>query len=132
MDKRQNLTSRFCGRPKRAPQSAQRYSPMATAGIILLVLGAFITLANVYLSFVRYPMHLALGGTRETYRWVSCFPLVGSLFLWLSIPLLSSVGLRWFAAALSLFDTGGIHWFVGTMWWTGQLGAFIRGCKDGE
>ncbi|WP_145431109.1 hypothetical protein [Lacipirellula limnantheis] len=105
---------------------------MAIVGMVLFALGAFVTLANVYLSFIRYPVHLALGGTRETYRWVSGFPLVGSLFLWLSIPLLSSVGLRWFAVALSLFDTGGIHWFVGTMWWTGQLGAFLRGRNDRE
>ena len=105
---------------------------MATIGLILLALGAFITLTNVYLSFVRYPVHLALGGTRKTYRWVSGIPLIGSLCLWLSIPLLSSVGLRWFAAALSLLDTGGIHWFIGTMWWTGQFGAFIRGRNDGE
>jgi hypothetical protein len=105
---------------------------MATVGMVLLALGAFVTLANVYLSFIRYPVHLALGGSRETYRWASGVPLVGSLLLWLSIPLLSSFGLRWFAAALSLFDTGGIHWFVGTMWWTGQLGAFLRRLADGE
>ena len=100
--------------------------------MILFAAGAFVTVMNAYLSFIRYPVHLALGGTRETYRWVSGFPLVGSLFLWLSILLLSSVALKWFAAALSLFDTGGIHWFVGTMWWTGQLAAVLRGRKDGE
>jgi hypothetical protein len=105
---------------------------MATVGLILFALGALVTVMNVYLSFIRYPVHLALGGTRETFRWVSGIPLIGSVFLWLSFPLLSSVGLRWFAAALSVFDTGGIHWFVGMMWWTGQLGAFIRGRADGE
>jgi hypothetical protein len=105
---------------------------MATVGVILFVLGALVTVTNVYVSFIRYPVHLAFGGTRETYRPVSGIPLVGSLFLWLSIPLLSSVGLVWSAAALSVFDTGGLHWFVGTMWWTGQLGAFIRGRTDGE
>jgi len=105
---------------------------MATVGMILFAGGAFFTLMNVYLSFIRYPVHLALGGTRETYRWVSGIPLIGSLILWLSIPLLSSLGLKWSAAALSVFDTGGIHWFVGTMWWTGQLSAFIRGRTSGE
>ena len=105
---------------------------MATVGAIIFAVGAFITLANVYLSFIRYSVHLALGGTRETYRWFSGIPLIGSLFLWLSIPLLSSVGLRWSAAALSVLDTGGIHWFVATMWWTGQLGAFMRRRTDGE
>lgn len=99
---------------------------MTTPGIILLALGTFVTLMNVYLSFIRYP----IDATRETYRWVSGLPLVGSLSLWLSIPLLSSVGLRWFAAVLSVFDTGGVHWFVGTMWWTGQLGPLVRGRRD--
>ena len=103
---------------------------MGTLGVILLTVGSFFTLMNAYLSFVRYPVHLALGRTRETYRWISGIPLMGSLLLWLSIPLLRSVGLKWFAAALSIFDAGGIHWFVGTIWWTGQLGSFIRGRTD--
>ena len=103
---------------------------MTIAGIILLALGAFITLMNVYLSFVRYPIHVASGGTRETYRWVSVIPIAGSMFLWFSIPLLSSVGLKWLAAVISVFDTGGIHWCIGTMWWTGQLGSFFSGRSD--
>jgi len=94
---------------------------MAIAGIVLFGLGTFITLLNVYLSFLRYPIHHVRGGTREDYRWVSGVPLVGSLLLWLSIPLLPWVGLRWFAVAISLFDTGGIHWFAATMLWTGQF-----------
>src|SRR5687768_7190573 len=97
------LVVREPGRHRLGCSTALHHS-MATVGMVLLALGAFVTLANVYLSFVRYPVHLALGGTRETYRWVSGFPVVGSLLLWLCIPLLSSVGLRWLAAALSLFD----------------------------
>ena len=105
---------------------------MATVGFILFAVGAFVTVMNAYLSFIRYPVHLALGGTRETFRWVSGIPLIGSVCLWISIPLLSSVWLKWCAAALSIFDAGGIHWFLGTMWWTGQLGSFIRGRTGGQ
>src|SRR6476646_7226256 len=104
---------------------------MTAVGIILFALGTFFTVMNAYLSFVRYPVHLALGGNREAYRCVSGVPLIGSLCLWLSIPLLSSVGLKWVAASLSVLDTGGIHWFIARMWWTGQLGAFTRGRRHG-
>jgi hypothetical protein len=105
---------------------------MATFGMIIFALGTFLTALNFYLTFLRLPVHLARGGMHENYRRVSGFPIFGSIFLWLSIPMLSSVGLRWTAAAVSLFDTGGIHWFLGTMWWTGHLGEFLHGCSDEE
>ena len=104
---------------------------MTTAGIILLVLGATLTLTNAYLSFLRYPIHRARGGEPEAYRWVSGFPVFGSLFLWISIFLLPTTGLKWLAGLLSVFDTGGIHVFLGTMWWRGQLGEFFRARHGG-
>ena len=100
---------------------------MAVIGLVLFAIGTFLTVSNLYLSFLRPLIHLLKGGTRETYKWVSGIPLFGSLLLWISIPMLSTVPLRWIAAILSLFDTGGIHWFVATMWWTGQLRTFVRG-----
>ena len=54
------------------------------------------------------------------------------LMFWISIGLLPSAGLKWLAAILSIFDTGGIHWFIGTMWWTGQLGGLSRGRTTGH
>ncbi len=103
-----------------------------TFGVILFALGALLTLSNVYLSFLHYPIHLVRGGTRDTYRWVSGIPLFGSLLLWISIGLLPSTGLQWVAGILSIFDTGGIHWLIGTLWWTGELGKFFRGQKDDD
>src|SRR5262245_13106626 len=100
---------------------------MTVAGYILFAIGAFLTLTNVYLSFLRYPIHRAVGGTRANYRWASGIPLFGSLLLWISIPFLSSAALRWVAAILSLFDTGGIHWIFGILWWTGELRDLFRG-----
>ncbi|MEK6702304.1 MAG: hypothetical protein AABZ53_08575 [Planctomycetota bacterium] len=105
---------------------------MSTVGVILFAFGAFVTLTNVYLSFIRYPIHLARGGTRETYRWVSGVPIVGSLFLWISMGLLASTGLKWLAGILSIFDTGGIHWFIGTMWWTGAWRELFAGKATGN
>ena len=93
---------------------------MTIAGLTLFAIGAFLSLANFYLSFVRYFVHRALGGSKESYRFVSGIPLFGSLLLWASIPLLPSTTLMWLAAALSLCDTAGIHWFIGVLWWHGE------------
>lgn len=101
---------------------------MNAAGIILLSVGGCITLINVYLSVLRYPLHRARDG--GSYRWVSGIPVLGSLLLWISIGLLPSPALRWIAGIVSVMDTGGIHWFIGTMWWTGQLGGVLRGSSD--
>jgi len=104
---------------------------MVVVGQIIFGFGAFLTLLNVYTSFFRFPIHRLFGGTRANFRWVSGVPLVGSAFLWLSIPLLPSGLQRWAAAAISLFDTGGIHWFIFAMWRQGELRSFIRGGRDG-
>jgi len=103
---------------------------MTISGIVLFALGGIITLNNICLSFVRYPIHRARGGDRETYRWVSGIPLFGSLLLWISIGLLPSPALKWTAGILSIFDTGGIHWFAGTMLWMSLFGNRIRGGID--
>jgi hypothetical protein len=79
-------------------------------------LGAVVCLVNFYLSWLRYPLHRARGASRETYRWVSGVPLVGSALviatwaLWLrhDHSLLLDVA-SW---VLALVDTGGIHWFL--------------------
>lgn len=79
------------------------------------LLGAFVCVANAYLSFLRYPLHRLRGGTRATFQWVSAVPLIGSVLvatiwvLWLrgSAP----EALDWATLLLVLCDTGGIHWF---------------------
>lgn len=79
-------------------------------------LGAFVTCLNFYLSFIRYPLHRARGGTRETFQWMSGFPVVGSLLLWIGAAFLYQwPAIMWSAIILSLFDTGGIHWFIVVM-----------------
>jgi hypothetical protein len=85
-------------------------------GLILLALGTFITCINFYLSFIRYPLHRLRGRPREDYRFVSGFPAVGSGFLWFAAILLADhLRLMWAAIAISLLDTGGLHWFAGMM-----------------
>ena len=73
---------------------------------------------NLYLSFLRYPIHRLRGGTRENYKHVSGLPLFGSLFVALSLlkfyshPILLAI-----AVILILIDTAGLHWFLGTMFY---------------
>lgn len=91
---------------------------MTNIGIALLALGTLITSVNCYLSFLRYPIHRLQGGTRENYQWVSGLPVFGSLFLWISIPFLStSPWLMCFAIVFSLLDTGGLHWVLVLVLW---------------
>lgn len=95
-------------------------------GVALCGLGTLLTCLNFYLSFLRFPVHRWRGGTETNYRWVSGFPVFGSLFLWIGAFPLSVTGhsvLAWTAIIISLFDTGGIHWFAGVMlymWLFGQ------------
>lgn len=77
--------------------------------------GAWVSGWNFYLSFVRMP--LARWRGREVH-WVSGVPLVGSLVLALFAAWhWSEPG--WFCAsvAFAALDTGGLHWFLGTVLW---------------
>jgi hypothetical protein len=83
--------------------------------LILLAFGAFLSFINFYLSFLCYPVHIFRGGNRADYKWVSGFPLVGTLFIVLALvadglerPIVLYTGL------IALFmDTGGVLWIIG-------------------
>ena len=71
---------------------------------------------NFYLSFLRYPIHILHKKPKEAYQWVSGVPLLGSLLVGLSLVQLYTVPVAlWIAIVLILIDTGGIHWFIGSM-----------------
>jgi hypothetical protein len=84
----------------------------------LLVLGGLICCANFYCAFLRYPLHRVFGGTRENYHYGSGVPLFGSFFVAIALmkfwsdPTLLSI-----AIVLILIDMGGLHWFLGVMFW---------------
>jgi len=83
---------------------------------IAFALGALLCLTNFYPSFLRYPLHRLRGLPKESYRWVSGFPLLGSLLVALSLFNLHALpGMLPAAIVFIAIDTGGIHWFVGTM-----------------
>lgn len=87
-----------------------------------LGLGGFFCALNVYLSFLRYPL-FRLRGRKAEYRHASGAPVIGSALVvgfLLKRPAFVSPLPRWvlFAfIALAVFDTGGLHWFIGTMAW---------------
>ena len=78
-------------------------------------LGAWITLLNVYLSWIRTPLLRSLG--RSPRRWVSGFPIIGSALLIGSAILLRRA--PWVAVSaltLAALDTGGFHSFLAALW----------------
>ena len=94
-----------------------------TIGCILAVGGGVLCWHNFYLSFIRYPLHRLRHQPRETFRWSSGIPLIGSLCVGVGLALMKVGGALPTATPLTLalasaaVDTGGIHWFLGTMAW---------------
>lgn len=80
----------------------------------LLGLGALIAGLNFYLSFVKYPLH-RLFHQDQPFKFVSGLPLIGSILLWIGAYIFLSAGAAKYAALaliVSLFDPGGIQWFL--------------------
>ena len=86
------------------------------AFIFAFIIGGFgilLTVSNFYLSFLRYPIHKRFYSNEE-YHFVSGVPLIGSGLLWicaLIFMLVQSSTLVLATIVISLFDTGGTHWF---------------------
>ena len=86
-------------------------------GYVLFAIGGLISCVNFYLSFLRYPVHRLLGGTKEDYHWVSGFPLFGTLTIIAGLPFLPwSMWLSLLTFVFLLIDTGGIPWFIIAVW----------------
>ena len=80
---------------------------------LLLGFGCFLSLLNFYLSFLRYPVFRLRGGETADYRWMSGYPLVGSILVLVCLPFVfDNAWLFWFGAICSTLDTGGLHWFL--------------------
>ncbi len=82
----------------------------------LFCLGAFICVVNFYLTFLRYRIFLLRGGRKSEYKWMSGTPYIGSLFVLVGLSSLHETRLILIAGLiLMLIDTGGLHWFLGSM-----------------
>lgn len=85
-------------------------------GYGIFVLGAVVSIVNMYTSYLRYPVHRLLGKSRDSYKHVSGLPLIGGFVLIGAWLLPQSLWLSLVTALLMLLDTGGISWFVVTVW----------------
>jgi hypothetical protein len=100
-------------------------APMPIFAYCLFGAGAYISLLNFYLSFVR--LFVCRLRQRE-YRFVSGFPLVGSLLLVASFFCFpSDHPMQPIALIVAAFDTGGIHWFCGTLLYHGLRAVYRWG-----
>lgn len=84
-------------------------------GFVLFAAGAFVVCFNLYVSIIRYLLHLARGGTRASFRFVSGIGGAGSVFLSIGAILLRPTRLSWAAAVLFFIDTGGLFRFAVVM-----------------
>jgi hypothetical protein len=89
---------------------------MTIIALCLLILGGLICCLNFYLSFLRYPIHRVSGGEKDNYKWYSGLPVIGSLFVAISLlTYWQTTSIFIVAIILIAIDTGGIHWFLGTI-----------------
>lgn len=84
--------------------------------LFLIVAGGVIAAINFYLSFVAVPVHKLRHG-RAPERVPSGIPLVGSILLLIGAALAEGKVAAITALVLFAIDTGGPHWFVGTLVW---------------
>ncbi len=83
---------------------------------LAFLFGSLLCVCNFYLSFLRYPFHRLRGLPRESYRFVSGIPLIGSALVALAMcKLYAFPSVRFVGLILIAIDTGGIHWFLGTI-----------------
>jgi len=86
---------------------------MHYAAGIMLVVGSMIAAVNSWLSFIR-PM--SRRASNKPVKFVSGIPLFGSLLLWVAAWLFYPLShAAYWALGVSLFDTGGPHWLLGTL-----------------
>jgi hypothetical protein len=88
------------------------------SGLALLLIGAggIIAAVNFHLSFVAVPLHKLRRG-RAPDRVPSGIPLVGSILLLAGAALAEGKAAVGVALLLFAIDTGGPHWFAGTLLW---------------
>ncbi|EIQ02016.1 hypothetical protein OpiT1DRAFT_00594 [Opitutaceae bacterium TAV1] len=81
--------------------------------VIIFALGSLIASLNIYLSFIRYPLHRLSGKKKEEFRFISGIPLFGQLLIIISLfGLWDSSLFLTLGIVLLLFDTGGIQFFL--------------------
>ena len=98
--------------------SALRLGPVRLyVGIGFAALAILITLLNVYLSFVAPWLHYREHGDMQDYSHMSGFPVIAGLFVLFAgvlVPSSPPVGVVLLITYLA--DTGGLPWFLFSVW----------------
>ena len=83
--------------------------------VLLLSVGVLVSVINFYLSFLRYPIHIAGGGKKDEFKWVSGLPLIGTVFVVAALLLdgLERSLILYPGLFALMIDTGGVLWFIG-------------------
>jgi len=80
-------------------------------------IATFIAAINFHFSFVRPFLYRRSHGSMDGYRFVSSFPVVGTLFAVIAVIVgFGAVGTASVCLAATAFDTGGGHWYVYSTW----------------
>jgi hypothetical protein len=88
-----------------------------SALLAIFVLGLLICALNFFLSFLQI-LRLRMTGGKSQCRFISGLPLIGSLFTTAALMFLRGPRWVWISGViLAVLDTGGIHWFFGSMVW---------------
>ena len=133
MSKRSSVAARRTSQIQLPPHPRRHvcFSPVALAvwslfaprrqtwwvALVPLALGASIGSLNLYLTCVRPWLYRLRHHSLEGYRYVSGFPVIGTILV--TLALLASAGSKPTAAVALLvlrIDTGGLPWFLVSTW----------------
>ena len=86
-------------------------------GVALVVVALAVAALNAHLSWVRPLLFRWRHGSMAEYRFISGFPVVGTVFVVLAVVAAFGSTAVAILALLSLFlDTGGLLWFAAVVW----------------
>ena len=88
---------------------------MTSIAYALFTLGCVVSLLNLYVTLIRYPLLRLRGVPVEDIGHVSGFPLIGSLLILLTLFAVSDPMVWWLGLSIGVFDTGGLHFFAVVM-----------------
>ena len=77
--------------------------------------GGIICCFNLYVSHIRYWLHLLKRKPAEQFQWASGIPMIGSFLVIIAVGLArQNTVVLLVAASLLLIDTGGPVWLIGS------------------
>ena len=86
-------------------------------GMAVMIAAGLIAMLNFYLSLVRGHLYVKRHGSRDGYRHVSGFPLIGTVLVVIGVALgFGDIPIAVLGLVVMSFDTGGSVWFLIATW----------------